>query len=193
MPLTYADAAALLFGSRPFTSREFAARTGSRRAAKVLSALKSRGLVERLGRGRYRVLGPDERPDLRAVDARRVRAAIRLVDLPKAFAGSTAVGIWTAGAYTVSPSVLTEELELLVPGRSLRTWRRRLRERGVRLAGRKRLGVSVRLIPVKRMPPTAEVDGERVIGRREVVRLIREHPGLYGGAEEWLVGRPRRA
>ena len=62
----YADAAALLFGSREFSTREFALRTANPRAAKLLSELKRRGLVARTGRGLYRNLSPEERPDPRA-------------------------------------------------------------------------------------------------------------------------------
>ena len=59
----YADAAALLFGAREFSAREFALRTANPRAAKLLSELKRRGLVARVGRGLYRNL-----PYLAALD-----------------------------------------------------------------------------------------------------------------------------
>ncbi len=91
MSLTYADAAAFLFGNRPFTVREFASRTGSPRPAKTLSELKCRGLVARVGRGRYRFLEAEERADPRAAEWARARRAILDADLPMAWTGTSAI------------------------------------------------------------------------------------------------------
>jgi hypothetical protein len=187
---TYAEAAAFLFGKREFTAREFALRTSNPRAAKVLSELKRGGRVARVGRGRYRCLSPDERPDLRAVEWERARAVILSSGLPMAWDGPSAVEAWTGAGYVTSPSVMSRVFHLVVPRARLSEWEAYLHRRGLPTAPRKRIGASVRLRPAAKMPPTEWVGGEPVIARALVKRTIRANPGLYGDAEEWLIERP---
>ncbi|HEX9709199.1 MAG TPA: hypothetical protein VGB42_04440 [Candidatus Thermoplasmatota archaeon] len=181
---TYAAAAALLFGAREFTAREFAIRTGNPRAAKLLSELKHRGLVARTGRGRYRCLGPDERPDLRAAEWGRAREVLLGSGLPMAWDGASAVEAWTRGGYVTSPSVFTREFHLVVPKGRLKAWEAYLRRNGLSTAPRKRIGVRVYLRPVPRMPKVERVGGEPVISREETLRIARASPGRFAGAEE---------
>lgn len=187
--LTYGDAASLLFGAAPFTTAEFRRRTGNPRAAKVLSDMKRRGLVARVARGRYRLLAPDERLDHRADEWRRARDTILTAGLRFAWTGSTAVEVWTAGGYVVSPSSLVREFHLLVPRRSLAAWEGYLAAHGVATKPRKRIGSRARLHAVPALPAVSVVGGEPVISRSEVLRLIRDHPAIYGGAEEWVLDR----
>jgi len=189
MGLTYTDAAAHLFGSSSFTSRDFAIKTGNPRAAKVLSDLKRRGVVERLGRGRYRCLDPAERPDIRATEWNRVRSIVLSGPDPKAWTGETAVEAWTNGRYIVSPSVFSRVYALAVPRDRLTEWRAYLAANGVATRRRKRVGAVVELHPVDRLS-AVRLGGEPVIRRHEVERLIAEHPALYGNAKELLIARP---
>ncbi len=190
MPLTYADALALAFDEgEEFTTKEFAVRIGSPAAGRVLSFLKFRGIVERTGRGRYRLLALRERLDPRSTEWPRVRSLILAGPEPKAWAGPSAVETWTGGAYVWSPSVVRRVFCVAVPESRLATWKEYLSRHRIASSTRKRVGARVELIPVKRLQ-RAFVDGEPVIPRTDVVRLIRDHPGLYAGAEELLLGRP---
>ena len=187
--MTYSDAAALLFGSSSFTSRDFAIRTGNPRAAKVLSDLKRRGVVERLGRGRYRCLAPAERPDIRASEWNRVRSIVLSGPDPKAWTGETAVETWTNGRYIVSPSVFSRVYALAIPRDRLTEWRAYLAANGVSTRRHKRVGAVVELHPVDKLSAVL-LGGEPVIRRHEIERLIAEHPALYGNAKELLIARP---
>ncbi len=127
MGIGYYEAASLSFGDRPFTSREFEARMASRRPAKLLSEFKMRGLAERLGRGKYRLLSPGNRPDRRAGEWNRVREILLKSHLPMAWSGPTAVELWTRYRYFVSPSVFVREWHMDVPTEAVTSWTSYLR------------------------------------------------------------------
>ena len=146
MPIDYAEAASHLYGRGPFTLKDFAIRTGSLRAAKTLSELKTRGLAERVGRGRYRMLGPEERPDLRAAEWSRVRAVLLHSGLPMAWTGPSAVSVWTGGRYTVSPSAFVREFHIEVPRGSRVRWKAYLRDNRVSTDPHRRIGSKVILL-----------------------------------------------
>ncbi len=192
MPLTYTDFLAHFFGSAPFTTGEFSRRSGNPRAAKVLSELKHRGVVERLGRGRYRCLGPAERPDLREVEWNRVRTIALSGPSPKAWTAETAVESWTGGRYVMSPSLFTRVFHLAVPIDKLAEWHEHLARTGASTRVRKRIGGRIELHPVKKVR-FVTIHGEPVIPRAEVLRLIRNHPALYGNAGALLSERPSNA
>ena len=186
MPLNYEDVGALHFGEDAFTSEEFARRIGTPRAAKILSELKHRGIVARLGHGKYRFLRPGERPDRRLYEWNRTRRIVLDGPAPKAWTGSTAVELWTGHRYTVSPSAFSRVFELAVPARSVGKWKEYLRGHRVAVDSRKRVGARVELVPVRAVR-SETLDGEPVILRRNVVSLIRAHPAIYADAEGLLL------
>lgn len=189
MGISYEEIGGHLFGEHEFESTEFARRIGTGRAAKILSELKKRGLVFRVGHGRYRFLRPGERPDRRVSEWNRTRRAVLDGPDPKAWTGSTAVELWTKHRYTVSPSVFYRVLELAVPSQSIEMWRSYLRAQRIALDSRKKVGVRVELVPVPAVR-SEKVDGEPVIPRSEVVALVRGHPAIYANAEELLLDKP---
>jgi len=189
MALTYNDVVSSLFGERTFSTGEFARRTGNPRAAKVLSELKHRGLVERVGRGAYRCLGPGDRPDLRGSEWARVRSVVLSGPGPKAWARETAVEHWTGGRYKLAPSLYSRVFSLAIPKGREAMWRDYLAHHGVSTVTRKRVGARVELIP-RRALNLSVINGEPVITREEVERMIKEHPSLYGDAKELLLDRP---
>lgn len=189
MPLTYGDALHSLFGSKPFTAREFARRANAPRAAKILSELKRRGIVERMGRGTYRCLGPEERPDLRAAEWRRVRNIILEGPSPKAWTGRSAVELWTNGRYRLAPSPFYRVFEVAVPVDRAVDWRNYLADRNVATHSGKRVGARVDLVPVRRVE-AVEIGGEPVVPRAAVEAIIVDHPALYAGAKELLLDGP---
>jgi hypothetical protein len=188
MTITYLDAIDHLYGTSPFTVRDFATRVANRRAGKLLSDLKRRGFVARVGRGTYRRLEPAERPDLRRYEWERVRRILLNGPNPKAWAGANAVEVWTDGAYRSEPSIFARVYRLSVPRASVPRWRKYLRRHGLSDARRKRIGPRIELIPVDRLRVTF-VGDEPVPPRSDVVRLIRNHPALFAHATELLVDR----
>ena len=182
MPFTYVEAAALAFGDRPFTVREFAARTGSLRAARTLNELKMRGEAERVARATYRLLRPEERPDRRAGEWTRARRLILESGLPMAWTGPDAVGVWTGWRYSVSPSAYLREFHLEIPRTSLSEWTAYLRSHRLSTDSRRRIGVKIVLEPVRRLR-RARHRGEPVMPRRGVLALIRSHRGIYADAD----------
>lgn len=189
MTISYEDVGAHLFGEAEFTSGEFARRVGTPRAAKILSELKHRGVVGRLGHGTYRFLRPAERPDRRSSEWNRTKRVVLAGPTPKAWTGSTAVELWTGHRYTISPSVFYRVFELAVPSRAVGTWRAYLRDHRVTVDSKKRVGARVELVPVRTVR-VETVDGEPVIPRRDVVSLIRAHPAIYANSEELLLDQP---
>lgn len=185
MPLTYLDAISLAFGSSPFSVQEFGVRLGCPRPHRRLSELKTRGLVERVGRGQYRLLGPEERPDLRGREAARVRRLLLDSGLPMAWTGPSAVHLWTGGRYTVSPSVFLREFHIEVPPASVGRWKEYLRDHRVATTMRRRIGIRVTLHMARRIRAVRH-RGEPVVPRTVVSELIRAHPGIYADAEELL-------
>ena len=185
MPLTYLDAIDHFYGEAEFTVRDFSLRVSNPRVAKLLSDLKRRGYVARTGRGRYRRLGPGERPDLRTLEWNRVREVLLRGPEPKAWAGETAVERWTDGRYRTSPSVFTRVFHLAVLRRSLKEWRRYLRSHGLSPNGRKRIGARVVLLPCEDLDVRI-LNGEPVIPRDEVLRLIRAHPATFANADSYV-------
>jgi hypothetical protein len=186
--VSYLDAIDHLYGTSEFTVRDFSARVANPRAAKLLSDLKARGCVARVGRGRYRRLTPSERPDLREIEWRRIKAI--LLDGPgtKAWAGESAVELWTDGRYRTSPSVFVRVYTLAVPRTSIRLWDRYLRTKGLTRHSRRRIGPRIELLPVEDLRVTFHA-GEPVISRSEVLRLIRSHPAIFANAEELVSDR----
>jgi hypothetical protein len=185
MPLTYTDVINSVFGARKFTAKELARSTGNPRAAKVLSELKQRGVVERIGRGTYRCLPSGARPELRNAESDRVRGIVLAGPDPKAWAGTTALELWTGGRYRIGTSVFSHVLELAIPRNRVGEWGRYLSARRVCTDTRKRIGTRVRLAPRTTVSPTY-LNGQPVVPRKEVERLIRDHPALYASAKELL-------
>lgn len=185
MPLGYADALAISFGAEPFTVEEFRVRIGSLRPSQTLSELKTRGVVARVGRARYRLLGPDERPDLRSSEWNRVRSSLLSSGLPMGWSGPDAVALWTGGRYTLSPTMYMREFSIEVPESSRVAWIRYLRAHRISTNPRRRIGAVVRMSVGNRRRFSSH-RGEPVIPRIETLRLIRSHRGLYGDSDKLL-------
>src|SRR5208282_5907648 len=181
MSTTYVDALDHLYGTSEFSVRDFSTRVGNPRAGKLLSDLKARGYVARIGRGRYRRLGPAERPDLRRFEWRRVREALLKGPGEKAWTGESAVEVWTGGRYRTSPSAYLRVFTMAVPRDSLENWDHYLRSKGLSRNSRRRIGSRIELLPVERMKVTF-LGGEPVIPRLDVLKLIRSHPGIFANA-----------
>ncbi len=185
MGLTYVDVLEYSFGEDEFTTTDVRMVTGSERSAKLLSELKLRGVVERTGRGRYRFFRPSERPDVRDHEWNRIRGIILRSPWKYAWNGSTAVELWTNGRYKVYPNAFLRVFHILVEKDRLSDWTDYLLKNGVPTRGRKRVGSRVSVESVNLLKYDIK-DNEPVIKKEDVLRLIREHPGIYATAEELI-------
>ena len=96
---------------------------------------------------------------------------------------------WTGGRYKLAPSPYSRIFTLAIPLGREKKWKEYLAHHGVSSARHKRVGGRVELIPTVRLK-SSRVRGEPVIPRKDVERLIRDHPALYGDAEELMLDRP---
>lgn len=190
MSLSYFEVVSALYGTDEFSSGEFRRAVNSPRAARTLGELKRRGLLARVGHGRYRVLSQVERPDPRAAEYRRVWGVVRTLPCRFAWAGPTAIEVWTNGAYHAPPSMALRELHVEVARNDLSDAARYLRRHRVAVASKKRIGSVVHLHPVSSLRVVFR-SGEPVISRAAVETFIREHSGLFGAARPWLNDRSR--
>ncbi len=183
--LTYSDVIISRFGENEFTAKELVILTENSRSAKLLSELKMRGIVERVDRGKYRVLPLSERPDTRIIEWRRARNIIINAPWKKAWTGSTTVEVWTNGRYKISPNPYLRVFHLSVLKPELDKWRKYLRRFGISYSGKKRVGCFVDLKRSLKVNSTI-VAGEPAITKGEVLKLIRNHPGIYAGTCELI-------
>lgn len=186
MGTTYFDIITLIFGESEFTSAELAARIGTSRAPKLLNELKMRGYVTRLARGRYRVLKPSERPDIREHEWNKARRIILAGPEPKAWTDASAVELWTGMRYSLAPSVFLREFHVAIPEGRIIMWKNYLKSHGIPTGAKRKIGVSVKLIPSRGLK-VEQLLGEPVISREETVKMIREHPSMYASAEDLLI------
>lgn len=185
MSPTYLDAISTAFGTRPFTVSEFSSRIGTDRATRLLSEMKTRGWIERTGRGSYRVLPLEERLDMRAPEWMRVNRLLLDSPLPMAWTDADAVRLWTGGRYTVSPSAYLREFHIAVPETAEGGWLEYLRAHRISTDSRRRVGSKVAITPSNRFRRTIH-RGEPVIPRSTTAAMIKAHRGLFGDADKLL-------
>lgn len=181
----YVDALSLAFGKAPFSVQEFRVRVGSLRPSQTLSELRTRGWIRKLGRGRYRVLSPEERPDLRGAEWSRVRSLLLSSGLPMRWGGSDAVALWTGWRYTVSPSAFLRVFDIEVPLAAMGAWSKYLRTNRISTDPRRRVGARVRVTARARLPVSVH-RSEPVMSRKSTLALIREHRAIYAEADRLL-------
>lgn len=177
------------FGTRPFTASEAAWALGLRRPSGTLSRLKSAGLLEKAGRGKYRV-APTELADAVAATAREEKIREVLAGpVPVALDGRDAVALWTGGRYHVGFAPGRHVVYLACAQGDREALAEELSTLGVpwvegedSARGR---GLLVRVRFLKRLDREKR-SGVQVVSRREVLRLIGSDPAAYEGAKEWV-------
>ena len=148
---------------------------------------RSLGMIERIGRGRYRSLVTREDADEVKSLFDRVRdAALALpTSFPGAYDGGTAVFFWTRGGYVAGWTQWRVVIEVRVPGSRESAARRALRDLGIDVfAGyppANMLGVFAKLNLAERVRRTF-VGGAPVVTKRETLKLIRDNPGAFADA-----------
>lgn len=178
------------FDSRDFTPGEAAWILNVKSATSALARLKEAGLIERVGRGRYRLAPPEGA--MRILDRYRREVVRRILELPVALAldGPDAVSVWTGGRYTVGKIPGNDVLYLAVDRRYRARFSRLLREMRVpwgtaeRWPRGKGILVIVRFVDRLRRAIREDVP---VLTKDEVLRIIRADPSAYEGAQDWVV------
>lgn len=170
------------FGDETFTIDAFRATFPSPAPAKVLSDLRRLGYLEPEGRGRYRVVAPQERIR-RLVEREEAHFGVPgRTGLPHAYCDETAITIWTDGGYWTGFSPGFRPIHLRVRREDVRAWRDRFRAAGARMTvegSRETLfGVVHVLHPATRMRSVAR-GGVRVVPIDEAYAFAAARPYLY--------------
>lgn len=119
-----------VFGKEPFTLSQFRETFQSPDARKVLSDFYQLGLAERLDRGLYRVIPPEDR--LRQI-VQRTEAKFEAPEgsgLPYAYSEGTAVSIWTDGSYWTGFTKGFRPLHMKVKTEDVADWKGFFRGQG---------------------------------------------------------------
>lgn len=177
------------FREREFTRREAATVLGSPDPDALLTAMKTRGWIERVGRGTYR-LRPAEAYSvvLERTWDERIRRVLT-APLRVALDGPDAVRLWTRGAYNVGETPGSRTLYLAVHPRDEPALRAALVDVAIPAGSQQEppLGTGLRAI-IRPWPGFRKqlVEGLPVIPLSELRRIARESPMAYEGFEEWV-------
>ena len=94
-----------------------------------------------------------------------------------------ALALWTRGRYTVSTE--PNAIHLAVAAQDEAAYREYLEEVGLKVGqDHRKPHVVLRVLP---RPRFTTLSGKPVVDREEILKIIRENPIAYEGAEEWLV------
>jgi len=178
------------FWDRTFSAPEAAGVLGLRRISGTLSRLKTHGLIEAAGRGRYRVSPPTEREVLRRrLHEERIRALLE-GPVPVALDGPDAVLLWTEGGYRPPSFPGADVVHLVCARKNRELLAEEMAALGIPWAVRGEWPVGRGLVAIVRFDESlsrTRRDGSWVVRRREVLRIIRDEPIAYEGAEEWVL------
>ena len=106
-----------------FTVKEFASTFVSPDSNKVLFDMSRKGLVQRIGWGRYRVVPQEDYVKAKA-DVSKAYELVKKAGLPYVFSGPDAVFFWTKGGYNADRFFGFYPISLTVRKQDLPKWRR---------------------------------------------------------------------
>ncbi|MBI4392381.1 MAG: type IV toxin-antitoxin system AbiEi family antitoxin domain-containing protein [Euryarchaeota archaeon] len=173
------------FPSSEFSTREASAALGTSTATTrtLLNELRTKGLLIRTGRGRYRVAPDSNRA---ALDRRRIELRLEhALEAPLRIGldGPDAVSLWTRGRYTVRSE--STAIHIAVAADDEKAYRKYLDEIGLPIGEEyRRPHVALRVVPE---PCFTVLEGKPVLDREAVLAFIHDNPITYDGADEWLV------
>lgn len=173
-----------------FTTSEFVSTFASPDHNKVLHDMVRKGLLEKAGRGRYRVTSQKDYVRVRS-DISAGYATVRTAGMPYVLTGADAVFFWTKGGFNVDRFFGSYPIWLKVRKEDLRRWKSFFRSQGRKwmVDGRRveetLFGVFYVLRSVDRVQGE-EVDGYSVEPLGETVRFCRENIYAYEPALEML-------
>lgn len=185
MGITYSEALSMHFGFSEFTTKDVKILFGSDRSAKLLSDLKFKGVAERTGRGRYRILTSEERLKNRSFEWKRVEHIINNSPYPFAWTWISAVEKWTNGRYNVGPNPYLRVYYIEIRKSDLDHWHEYLGKNSISIDGKKRVGSTVKLFATNDLRIT-KLEGENVITMEKVTKMIRNNRELFGEADDLI-------
>lgn len=185
MGITYTDILSLHFGNSEFTTDDVRIILRTDRSAKLLSDLKFKGVLERTGKGRYRILAPFERIDNRSFEWKRVERIVNMSPFSFAWSGPSAVERWTNGGYLVAPNPYFRTFHIDVNTKDLEGWKEYLRAHSVPFVGKRRIGALVKLNPKSDLKYVI-LNDEKVLPKDYTIKMIKEHPGTFAKADELI-------
>lgn len=175
-----------------FSTEDFASAFPSPDPRKVLHDMTSKGLLERIGRGRYRVTDLERYLSLKN-NVGGAYDILRKAGAPYALTDVDSIFVWTRGGYNANRFFGSYPIYVRVIGSDLERWKKYLALRGkkcmVEGARPKETlyGTYFVLLPTARID-FAVVDGLKVDPLRDAVELCRRDPYTYGPALEMLPG-----
>ena len=175
---------------KEFTSKEFSAVFISPNSNKVLHDMTKKGLLERVGWGKYRVNSPAEYL-LRSTNISKSYDLVKEAKMDYALTGPDAVFFWTKGGYQINRFFGFYPIHLKVKKNDLGSWKRFFKsmKQGFHVVGqpiRKTLfGIFYVLYP-KAAFKIEEVGGFRVDPLKDTVKFCRNKIYSYEPALEML-------
>jgi len=175
---------------KEFTVKEFASTFVSPDHNKVLFDMARKGLVQRLGWGRYRVV-PQEEYVKTKTDVVKAYELVRKAELPYIFTGPDAVFLWTKGGYNADRFFGFYPINLKIKRKDLPKWRRffsSTRQRFVVGGGpaRETLFGLFYLLQVAERLEKASVSGFSVEPLQNTVKFCQDNVYTYEPALEML-------
>lgn len=175
---------------KEFTAKEFKKRFPSSSPEKVLHDMVKKGLLERVGSGRYRVNSPIEFITRKS----KISEAYELVKSAKmkyAFTNVDAVFFWTKGGYNVDRSLVFYPIHLKVRKKELKKWQDFLKSNGKEyyINGKSIKGTLYGCFYVLYPEPKfkgVEIEGFDVITLKETVKFCMNNIYTYEPALEML-------
>jgi hypothetical protein len=177
------------FGTREFDIDQFRASFPSPSPKKVLSDMNRLGYLERVRRGRYKLVAPQD-VFKRVVSADLSElATAKEAGLPFAYADSTAVTIWTEGQYWTGFTKGFRPVHIKILAGDADAWRRFFRRRGMRSASpgeRRTLFGVTHILHASDEVAAVDVGGDPVVPLEEVLEFCRRREATFRPAMEHL-------
>lgn len=170
--------------------REFRLTFPSPNPHKVLHDMVKKGLLEKIGWGRYRVNSPKEYLKQR-FSVRDAYNLTRAAKLEYAFTDSDAVFFWTKGGYNIDRFFACYPIHLKIKKRELRKWRSFFKSRGRRVhvngepVKQTLFGTFYVIYPEEEFK-TVNIEGFSVVPLKETVEFCENNIYAYEPALEML-------
>ena len=189
--MAYYDLWAILWRwRREFTVAEFRSIFPSPSPHKVLHDMAKKGLLKKVGWGRYRVSSPKEYLEVR-FSVKDAYELVRRAGMNYAFTGPDAVFFWTKGGYNIDRFFAFYPIHLKVEKGELKRWEGFLESRGKRFhvvgepIRRTLFGTFYVLYPEDEFK-VEDLGGFKVIPLKETVEFCRRNIYSYEPALEML-------
>ncbi len=177
------------FGTDSFDIDEFRHVFPTSQAPKIMHDLVEGGYLERVKRGVYRAVEPDELIDSVIENDEGIKKTMKDAERKYAYTDSTAVTIWTSGYYWTGFTKGFRPIHIKVKEDDLDYWKHFFTEKGIKFAleGKSRtlFGHMCILHPEKDFD-VEDKEGKKVIPLEEVIELCLDNRMIYQPALEYL-------